>query len=25
MEFSWAASAEAHMISYERAAAQGTE
>jgi glycosyltransferase involved in cell wall biosynthesis len=24
-EFSWAASAEAHMISYERAAAQGTE
>jgi glycosyltransferase involved in cell wall biosynthesis len=25
MEFSWAASAEAHMISYERAAAQGAE
>jgi glycosyltransferase involved in cell wall biosynthesis len=25
MEFSWAASAEAHMISYERAAAQGIE
>jgi glycosyltransferase involved in cell wall biosynthesis len=25
MEFSWAASAEAHMISYERAAAQGTD
>jgi len=25
MEFSWAASAEAHMISYERAAAQGPE
>jgi glycosyltransferase involved in cell wall biosynthesis len=24
MEFSWAASADAHMISYERAAAQGT-
>ncbi len=24
-EFSWAASAEAHMISYERAAAQGSE
>jgi glycosyltransferase involved in cell wall biosynthesis len=24
-EFSWAASAEAHMISYERAAAQGHE
>ena len=25
MEFSWAASAEAHMISYERAAAQAAE
>jgi glycosyltransferase involved in cell wall biosynthesis len=25
MEFSWAASAEAHLISYERAAAQGAE
>jgi glycosyltransferase involved in cell wall biosynthesis len=25
MEFSWAASAEAHMISYERAAGQGAE
>jgi glycosyltransferase involved in cell wall biosynthesis len=25
MEFSWAASAEAHMISYERAVAQGTD
>jgi glycosyltransferase involved in cell wall biosynthesis len=25
MEFTWASSAEAHMISYERAASQGTE